>query len=140
MERTQVVLVRPWTDAHGGTGCCSGEPQDGIVLDEHVGGGHEHDADVQVVAATYRLLRDRLDEREVDVQIVGAGNTAYLLPTTFRAVRRRAGVLAAVRESARSTTAGAVLVDGERVGDVTALGPEGVLASVQARMRRSCTH
>lgn len=133
MTLTQVVLVRPWTDAHGGTGCCSGEPRDGICLDEYVGGAHEHDTDVHVVAETYRLLREQLDDDDVDVQIVGAANTAYLLPTTFRAVRRRTGLLPALRAAARSTTAGALLVDGERVGDITELGPAGVLAAVQAR-------
>jgi hypothetical protein len=133
VARTQVVLVRPWTDAHGGTGCCSGEPRDGICFDEHVGGSHEHDADVHVVAATYRLLREELDDRDVDVQIVGAGNTAYLLPTTFRMVRRSRGLRAAVRETGRATTAGAVIVDGERVGDVAALGVDGVLREVRMR-------
>lgn len=137
MSAQQVVLVRPWTDAHGGAGCCSGEPQDGVCFDEHVGGRHEHSADVHVVADTYRLLREQLSERDVDIQIVGAGNTAYLLPTTFRAVRHRAGTLAAMREAARSTTAGAVLVDGERVGDITELGPDGVLDAVRARLHSS---
>lgn len=130
----RVVLVRPWTDAHGGTGCCSGEARDGIGLDQHVGGKHEHDSEVQLVGETYRLIRAELPE--VDVQIVGSSNTAYLLPSTFRAVRRTrdAGVLTALRDAARSTTAGAVLVDGERVGDVLTLGPHGVLATVRERL------
>ena len=136
MTRTRVVLVRPWTDAHGGTGCCSGEPRDGgVCLDRRVGAGHLHDYDVHVVAETYRLLQAELDD--VDVQIVGAGNTAYLLPTTYRAVRRRAGVLTAVRDAARSTTAGAVLVNGERVGDIADLGPP---RRTRRRSRLPLTH
>jgi len=128
-----VVLVRPWTDAHGGSGCCSGDPHDsGVCLDDRVGGRHGHSHETEVVAETYRLLRAELEG--VDVQIVGAGNTAYLLPTTFRRVRRRSGVLTALREATRSTTAGAVLVDGERIGDIEALGPRGVLDAVRARV------
>lgn len=130
----RVVLVRPWADAHGGTGCCSGEPRyGGVGLDQRVGPAHEHDPGVHVVAETYRLLRAEL--ADVDVQIVGAGNTAYLLPTVFRAVRRRSGVLVGLRAAARSTTAGAVLVDGERIGDIIDLGPHGVLAAVAALRR-----
>jgi hypothetical protein len=126
-----VVLVRPWTDAHGGTGCCGGDVRDGICLDGRVDGSHERDAEVELVAQTYLRLRHELPG--LDVQVVGAGNTAYLLPSVFRAVRRRRGVLAALREMNRATTAGSVLVDGERVGDVVALGPGGVVAEVRRR-------
>jgi hypothetical protein len=126
-----VVLVRPWTDAHGGTGCCSGDARDGICLEGRIGGPHEHDEEVGLVAQTYLRLRHELPG--VDVQIVGANNTAYLLPRVFRAVRRRRGALAALREMNRATTAGSVLVDGDRVGDIVALGPEGVVAEVRRR-------
>jgi hypothetical protein len=126
-----VVLVRPWTDAHGGTGCCSGDARAGICLDGRIGGPHEHDAETGLVAQAY--LRLRHDLPGVDVQIVGANNTAYLLPRVFRAVRRRRGALTALREMNRATTAGSVLVDGERVGDIVALGPEGVVAEVRRR-------
>lgn len=126
-----VVLVRPWTDAHGGTGCCSGDARDGICFDGRVDGPREHDAEVGLVAQTYLHLREALPG--VDVQIVGASNTAYLLPSVFRAVRRRRGPLAALRELNRATTAGSVLVDGERVGDVLDLGPDGVVAEVRRR-------
>jgi hypothetical protein len=125
------VLVRPWTDAHGGTGCCSGDARDGICFDGRVDGPHEHDAEVGLVARTYLRLRDELPE--VDVQIVGANNTAYLLPTVFRSVRRRRGTLAGLREMNRATTAGSVLIDGERVGDVLDLGPDVVVAEVRRR-------
>jgi hypothetical protein len=127
-----VVLVRPWTDAHGGTGCCSGDARDGICLEGRIGGPQEHDAETGLVAQTYLRLRHELPG--IDVQIVGANNTAYLLPRVFSAVRRRRGALAALREMNRATTAGSVLVDGERVGDVVALGPDGVVAEVRRRM------
>jgi len=126
-----VVLVRPWTDAHGGTGCCSGDARDGICFDGRVDGRHEHDAEVGLVAETYLRLRAELPD--VDVQIVGANNTAYLLPRVFGTVRRRRGTWAALREMNRATTAGSVLVDGERVGDVVALGPDGVVDEVRRR-------
>jgi hypothetical protein len=83
------------------------------------------------VAQTYLRLRHELPG--IDVQIVGANNTAYLLPRVFRAVRRRRGLLAALREMNRGTTAGSVLIDGERVGDVVALGPDGVVTEVRRR-------
>jgi hypothetical protein len=127
----QVVLVRPWTDAHGGTGCCGGDVRDGICLDGRVGGVRTHDVETQLVAETY--LRLSQDLPEVDVQIVGAGNTAYLLPAVFRAIRARHGTLAALRGLNRATTAGSVLVDGEPVGQVGALGVEGALREVHRR-------
>lgn len=127
----RVVLVRPWTDAHGGTGCCGGDARDGICFDGRVDGPREPDAEVGAVAAAYLRLQAELPE--VDVQIVGADNTAYLLPSVFRAVRRRRGTWAALREANAATTGGSVLVDGERVGDVLALGVDGVLAEVRHR-------
>jgi hypothetical protein len=130
-----VVLVRPWADAHGGTGCCSGDARDGICFDGRVDGRHEHDAEVGLVAETYLRLRAELPG--IDVQIVGAGNTAYLLPAAFRAVRRRRGTWAALREMNRATTAGSVLIDFERVGDVATLGPDGVLEVVRRWMSPS---
>jgi hypothetical protein len=87
---------------------------------------------VDLVAETY--LRLRHDLPEVDVQIVGANNTAYLLPHAFGAVRRRRGLWAALRETNRATTAGSVLVDGVRVGDVTLLGVDGVVEAVRRQV------
>lgn len=132
----RVVLVRPWTDAHGGTGCCSGEPRDGICLDRRLLGHEPHpDTEVDLVAQVYRRLGEELADAEV--QIVGAGNTAYLLPTVFRSVRRRRGFLAAARALNRATTAGSVLVEGEYVGDVLALGADGVVEEVRRRVAAS---
>ena len=61
------------------------------------------------------------------------------LPSVFRSVRRRRGTWAALREMNRATTAGSVLVDGERVGDVAILGPEGVVDEVRRRSSLSQT-
>ncbi|MBD8870579.1 hypothetical protein [Nocardioides donggukensis] len=123
---TRVVLVRPWVDARAGGGCCGGEVSDGVCLE----GTHDTEAVASdPVGEAYRRLRAALPD--VDVQVVDAGNTAWLLPSTFRAVRRRAGVAAGLRAAVGSTTAGAVLVDGDRVGDLGDLGPDGVVAAVQ---------
>lgn len=129
----RVVLVRPWTDAHGGTGCCSGDTRDGICFEGRVDGPREHDAEVGTVAEAY--LRLRAEVPEVDVQIVGVDNTAYLLPSVFRAVRRRRGTWAALKEANRATTGGSLLIDGDRVGDVQQMGIEAVVMEVS---RRAC--
>jgi hypothetical protein len=125
----RVVLVRPWTDAHGGAGCCGGDARDGVCFDGRVDGPHERDSEVDLVALAYRRLREELPY--ADVQIVSVTNTAWLLPTVFRAVLRRRGLKAALRETNRATTAGSVLVDGVRVGHVAELGPDGVEAVVR---------
>jgi hypothetical protein len=128
-----VFLVRPWRDAHGGGGCCGGDLRGGVCLDHPV--GHEHvdpaatPVPADVVAQTYRLLCAELTG--TDVQIVSAGNVAYLLPASLRAARRHSAWGQALRHALRSTTAGAVVVDGVVVGDVETLGPQGVLAAVR---------
>lgn len=127
----RVVLVRPWTDAHGGTGCCGGDARDGICFEGRIDGPREHDAEVGAVAEAY--LRLRAEVPEVDVQIVGADNTAYLLPSVFRAVRRRRGTWAALKEANRATTAGSLLIDGDWVGDVQQMGIEAVVREVSRR-------
>jgi hypothetical protein len=124
-----VVLVRPWRDAHGGGGCCGGEVRGGICFEHRVGGNERDGATPEAVAAAYRLLHEHLPG--VDVQIVGADNVAFLVPAAFRDARRHSGRLTALRHALHSTTPGAVLVDGAVVGDVEALGPEGVLAVVR---------
>ncbi len=132
MRAVQVVLIRPWTDAHAGGGCCGGEVRDGICLDGRLDRDAVADAEVGLVAQAYLRLQGELPD--VDVQIVGVDNTVYLLPSVFRALRARHGVLAALRGMNRATTAGAVLVDGESVGDLTTLGVEGALDEVRRRL------
>ncbi len=131
----RIVLVRPWTDAHAGGGCCSADPHHGVTLERTAASRGHVDPVAALVGEVYRRLRAA--HPEADVQVVSPSNTAYLLPSTFRAVRRRSGVLTALREAARSTTAGAVLVDGVRLGDIEALGVDGVLRSVEDRLTGS---
>lgn len=128
---TRVVLVRPWRDARVGSSCCGGDARHGICFDERVDVSREHDAEGDLVAQTYLRLREELPD--VDVQIVGADNFPYLLPTVFQAVHRRRGVRAALSEINRATTAGSVLLNGERVGDVMTLGAGGVVQEVRSR-------
>lgn len=128
----RVVLVRPWSDARGGGGCCGGDPREPIAADHVHRPPAEPDAAARVTADCYLLLRERFPE--VDVQIVSADNTAYLVPATYAATRRRSGVMAALRASLRAPRAGAVLVDGERVGDLLDLGPEGTARLVGERL------
>ena len=122
-EVGRVVLVRPWTDARGGGGCCSGP----VPRHEH----HDASSDPSTdpVGAAYRALRAQLPE--LDVQVVDAGNTAWLLPAVLRRARRRVGTLGAVRSALGATRAGSVLVDGLRVGDLEALGPDELVAVVR---------
>lgn len=47
---------------------------------------------------------------------------------------RRAGVVASLRACLKAPTAGALSVDGERVGDMVALGPAGVARLVAERL------
>ena len=129
-----MVLVRPWLDAHPGSGCCSADPRGSIDGSLAAAVPVEHGAATRILAAAYLRLRDRFPD--VDVQIVSASNTAYLLPATYAAARRRGGVLASLRACLRAPTAGALLLDGERLGDVTDLGPDGVAVAVATRLER----
>lgn len=128
---TRVVLVRPWTDVRGGGGCCGGHVEGGVCLEREQGAA-ERPPELALLAETYRRLRQDLPL--LDVQVVSAGNLAYLVPASFVAVRRRRGVLAGLAAASQATTAGAVLVDGARVGDLAELGAEGVVSAVVAEI------
>ncbi|NYG55009.1 hypothetical protein [Nocardioides perillae] len=117
----RVVLVRPWTDGHGGGGCCGGEVRDGIALDGSrlapaPDPAHVHaPAPADVVGEVWRAVRAALPA--VDVQVVSAGNP-WLAAHVLRAVRRHDGLGAGLRAALGSSAAGAVLVDGRRVADL----------------------
>ncbi len=88
--------------------------------------------DTRVVGRAYTQLREELPE--IDVQIVSASNTAYLLPTVLRSARRGDGLRAALSRANQATRPGSLLVDGTYAGDVVELGPDGVVAAVRARL------
>lgn len=115
----RVVLVRPWTDARSGGGCCAGP----------VPRPHAHDASSDPVGAAYRALRGELPD--LDVQVVDVANTAWLLPAVLRRARARVGTLGALRCALGATRAGSVLVDGQRVGDLEDLSPDELVAVVR---------
>lgn len=140
MSVPRVVLVRPWTDGHGG-GCCGGEVRDGVCLDGRrapsAPGGAVGPADAadpgegapDPVGAAWRALRAALPE--ADLQVVDAGNP-WLAAHVLGAVRRRDGLVAGLRAAVGSSSAGSVLVDGRRVGDLEELGTDGTVAAVLA--------
>lgn len=127
-----VVLIRPWVDAHGGSGCCAGDTRDALALDAPVCRSGEQPHAIRVVARAYTQLCEELPE--VDVQIVSAGNTAYLLPTVLRSAYRRDGLRGALRRANQATRPGALLVDGTYVGDVVELGPDAVVETVRSML------
>jgi hypothetical protein len=134
---SRVVIVRPAGAGHSAGGCCSAG-RAGIVDDDrasHRSPGPDRDRAAEQAGACYLALRAALPD--VDVQLVSAGNTAYLLPALYREARASAGVLASLRFAVRAPRPGAVLVDGEPVGDVARLGPEGVLRAVSSRVAPS---
>ncbi|MCK6209592.1 hypothetical protein KZX45_03420 [Georgenia sp. EYE_87] len=124
-----IVLVRPWRDARGGAGGCCAAPVPRFRLCDDEPLPRAEDDVSLLLGRTYELLRDSLPT--ADVQIVDASNSVYLVPTTFSRVRRRSGTRPALAAALRATTPGAVLVDGECVGDLEELGPEGVLEAVR---------
>lgn len=129
---SRVVIVRPWTDAHGG-GCCSGDTRDPLALDHRAGTPVGHDPAVHRVGECYELLRRELPG--TDVQLVSPGNSAYLVPHVYRHVRPEAGTLRAAWAAVQGTRAGAVLVDGRQVALLPDEEPHQVLAAVTAALR-----
>ncbi|HWH31006.1 MAG TPA: hypothetical protein VNU26_18975 [Mycobacteriales bacterium] len=124
-----MVLVGSRRGRAGG-GCCSADVR---VFDEGGGCGSSHRGDPD--GAVYRMLRAALP-RDVAVEVVDAGNWAWLLPALTadarRAHLRGPDLLHRVRAGLR---AGSVLVDGEPVAELAA-DPESVLAAVRARLEQ----
>jgi hypothetical protein len=115
-----------------GGGCCSAGA-DGVCLDRPEA-AHSDSSDT-VFAATYRLLRERLPE--ADVQIAASSNTIFLVPSSYRAARRNNhNRFESFRRAMASTTAGTVLVDGEILGDIESMGADAVLGKVLASASR----
>ncbi|WP_153398471.1 hypothetical protein [Ornithinicoccus halotolerans] len=133
---SRVVIVRPWTDAHGG-GCCSGDTRDPVALDRRAGTPVSHHPAAHRVGECYQLLRHELPG--TDVQIASPGNSAYLLPHVYRHLRPAVGRLRALWAAVQGTRAGAVLVDGRQVALLPDTEPHAVLAAVTAALRRPPT-
>lgn len=127
-----MVLVRPWVDAHAGSGCCSGDTRDAIGIDQRVAGPIEHSHATRVLGQAYTRLKQDLPG--VDVQIVSSSNTVYLLPSVWRSRPPGEGLRDSLRRANRATRPGSLLVDGDYVGDVAELGARGVVDAVRARL------
>lgn len=137
-----VVLVREWHDHRGGGGCCGGTAALAAVREGRpTPGGTGPGCDVaaagpgpQAADRTGRLyleLRDALPG--VELTVVDAGNWAWLLPSTYRTVRASGSTRrAAARAASRSTTPGAVLVDGRLLPGTGGQSPALVARRVRA--------
>ncbi|MGJ7441983.1 hypothetical protein [Aquipuribacter sp. MA13-6] len=139
-----VVLVREWHDHRGGGGCCGGTAALAAVRENRTGPGRSPapGCDAAAASATGTRAADRtaqlyLELRaalpDVDVTVADAGNWAWLLPSTYRAVRA-SGLTrrAAARAASRSTTPGAVLVDGRLLPGTEGQEPGVVAQRVRA--------
>ena len=133
MTTHQLILVREWDIQHTGSGCCGRVGGDVELCDraafarsraemEHVG---------EVYQALHRTFGDRLELTVVDPR-----NTMWLLPTVYRAARRR-GVRPreAIRTMARSTANGAIVLDGKVLFDgKLPASPVEAVAAVRAEL------
>ena len=125
----RVVLVRGWDRSTGGAGCCT--PADGAAV---LGPPHQHGAglptaEAQRSADVYRALCERFPG--LDVTVVDSGNWAWLGPAVYRDARRSGrGRLPSLREAARATTPGCLVVDGQVVLDGRSPMPSDAVAAV----------
>lgn len=150
----RVVLVREWHDHRGGGGCCGGSGALDAVRERpdvraertgatgtgsDAGTGPDESCSVADLAADrtgalYRALRAA--EPDVEVVVVDASNWAWLVPTTYRALRRGGSPrVTAVRAATRSTTPGAVLLDGRRLPGTEGQPTDVVVERVRAVLR-----
>lgn len=133
-RRPRVLLVRQWDQQVGGSGCCG---RLSSVAAESVcsSGGDPYvhvRADMEVMGAVYRALRDRFGEDEVEVTVVDPRNTAWLLPSVWRDARRRGlSRREALRQVHRATSPCAVVCDGLVLASDVA-GPQEAVAAVEA--------
>ena len=129
----RVVLVRGWDHGAGGASCCT--PADGAAV---LGPPHEHGprlptAEAQRSADVYRALRERFPG--LDVTVVDSGNWVWLGPAVYRDARRSGRRrLASLREAARATTPGCLVVHGEVVLDGRSPMPSEAVAEVARRI------
>jgi hypothetical protein len=134
----RVLLVRQWDQQVGGSGCCgrfssvSAESLCSTAGDDPY--AHAR-ADMEVMGAVYRSVRDRYSDDQVEVTVVDPRNTAWLLPAIWRDARRRGlGRLAALRQVHRGTSPCAVVCDGLVIATDVA-DPGQALAAIEADLR-----
>jgi hypothetical protein len=128
----RVVLVRGWDRSTGGAGCCPPAYGAAVLSPPHEHGAGPPTAGAQRSADVYRALRERFPR--LDVTVVDSGNWAWLGPAVYRDARRSGrGRLASLREAARATTPGCLVVDGEVVLDGRPPTPTEAVAEVVRR-------
>lgn len=135
-----VVLVREWHDHRGGGGCCGGTAALAAVRDNGAGcdvGAGSTEAGTAAADRTGRLYREVRDALpEADLTVADAGNWAWLLPSTYRALRASGSTRwVAARAASRSTTPGAVLIDGRLLPGTDGQAPGLVAERVRAVAR-----
>jgi hypothetical protein len=113
----RVLLVREWDAQHTGSGCCGKLGGVGTELCDP-GDFARTRAEMVRVGAVYEALHAAFARDEVELTVVDPRNTAWMIPTVYRDARRRGySRLEALRQVARSSANGAVVVDGRVVFD-----------------------
>jgi hypothetical protein len=139
--RPRVLLVRQWDEQMGGSGCCgrlSSVAAASICATGADPYAHAR-ADMEVMGAVYRALRERYAEADLEVTVVDPRNTAWLVPATWRDARRRGlSRRAALRQVHRATSPRAVVCDGLVVATDVA-GPDQAIAAVEADLTARAT-
>ena len=110
-----VILVREWDAQHTGSGCC-GRVGGGVELCDPDEFAHSR-TEMERVGGIYQALHAAFGD-QLDLTVVDPRNTMWLLPTVYRAARRRGQrPTEAVRTMARSTANGAIVLDGKVLFD-----------------------
>ena len=133
-RRPRVLLVRQWDQQVGGSGCCgrfSSVAAESVCSTGEDPYAHAR-ADMEVMGAVYRALRERYAEDELEVSVVDPRNTAWLVPAVWRDARRRGmSRRDALRQVHGATSPCAVVCDGLVLATDVA-GPQEAVAAVEA--------
>lgn len=88
MPDPQVLLVREWDEQVTGSGCCGRLGGENCEISD--GAAFERSrADMEAMGAVYRALRAELTSAPVSITVVDPRNMFWLLPSMWRAARRR---------------------------------------------------
>jgi hypothetical protein len=113
----RVILVREWDSQHTGSGCCGKVGGVGYELCDPSEFSRSREEMVRV-GTVYEALHAAFPDDELDLTVVDPRNTAWMIPVVYRDARRRGlNRWEALRQVARSSANGAVVVDGKVVFD-----------------------
>jgi hypothetical protein len=137
--RHRIVLVRDWHDHHGAGGCCgNADAIKGLLTDRSQDPADEVcvPGPAERTGAVYRALRTALPD--VELTVADSRNWLWLVPSTYRALRRAGRDRAhSMTAAARATTPGAVLVDGTALTLPDDPSPDLVVRAAGTAMGRS---